>query len=175
VTYVAGIDSSTKTGVAILTMDQHGTDIVKLEATYLVKQNEFTGLTRAGMIANEVIKILRGWPVELVVIENYSFGSKFNMAMLVEIGTITRYFVKQEGYTLMTVSPSTMKKFVAGVGTAQKNLILKEAHKKWGFDFTDDNECDAACLGVMGLAYLGHYKPPNKVMAEAAAKLIVCN
>jgi Holliday junction resolvasome RuvABC endonuclease subunit len=174
-TYVAGIDSSTKTGVAIMGMDPHGTDIVKIEATYLVKQNEFTGLTRAGMIANEVIKILRGWPVELVVIENYSFGSKFNMAMLVEIGTITRYFVKQEGYTLMTVAPTTLKKFVTGKGAAMKNLVLKEAHKKWGFDFSDDNECDAACLGVMGLAYLGHYKPPNKAMIESAAKLTVCN
>jgi hypothetical protein len=58
----------------------------------------------------------------------------------------------------LIIPPTTLKKYVTGAGTGQKNQMILHTYKKWGPTFTDDNACDAyglarLCSGDGKLAY----------------------
>ena len=80
--------------------------------------------------------------------EGYAYSS--TMAhMAGEIGAITKLDLKfwcwdSAAQYPMIVSPSMLKKFIAGKGTGvNKNQILLNVYKKWGVEFTDDNAADS--------------------------------
>jgi Holliday junction resolvasome RuvABC endonuclease subunit len=54
-----------------------------------------------------------------------------------------------------TVPPATLKKYATGKGTADKTAMAIAALKRLGREFSNDNECDAFWLQIMGLDVLG--------------------
>lgn len=146
---VVGLDLSTKAGVARLAYDKG------LKAQLL---NEITaigkGVPRAIEIATKVDRKVESWKPQLVVLENYGFSNKHTLVTMVEIGTLVRYNLLVSGYFWIEVTPTTLKKFVCGTGGAKKDLVMKEAYKRWGVEGTD-NEVDAFCLGMFGFAVAG--------------------
>jgi Holliday junction resolvasome RuvABC endonuclease subunit len=72
------------------------------------------------------------------------------------------------GIPYIEISPNGLKKFVTGKGSGKKEVIMLEAYKRWGIEGTND-EVDAYCLAMVGLAYHGHITMP-KVNMEALKK-----
>jgi len=93
--------------------------------------------------------------IDLAVIEDYSFGSRgcaiFSSG---ELGGVIRLYLYLEKNDFLLVSPATLKKYVAGKGNADKDVMLKEVFKKWGQDFDDDNIADAYSLARAGELFL---------------------
>jgi hypothetical protein len=54
-----------------------------------------------------------------------------------------------------TVPPATLKKYATGRGNADKTAMAVSAYKRSGREFSDDNQCDAYWLYVMGQEALG--------------------
>ncbi|HUV67023.1 MAG TPA: hypothetical protein VMW24_24260, partial [Sedimentisphaerales bacterium] len=51
------------------------------------------------------------------------------------------------------------KKFVAGKGNADKDLMLKEVLKRFALDLDNHNVADAVGLLYIGLALIGNWQP----------------
>jgi Holliday junction resolvasome RuvABC endonuclease subunit len=90
--------------------------------------------------------------------EGYAMGAKGKVFHLGELGGITKMALARHDIYPLIIPPTTLKKYVTGVGTGQKNQILLHTYKKWGQTFTDDNAADAyglarLCSGDGKLAY----------------------
>ncbi len=140
---VIGLDISTKVGFAHITASSHGgfktNDIKTLKYT-----GKETGVSvvRAGTIAKLVLEEVVLINPDVVMIEDYSYGSKFNLATMVTIGALVRYELHNASIPYLVASPGAIKKFVTGKGSAKKDSMMKEAYKSWGVEGTDD-EIDA--------------------------------
>lgn len=107
---------------------------------------------------------------DLVVMEGYSFASKFNREQMGELGGAVKLAIAYRGPSLIVVQPTTLKKFVTGTGNAKKNVMLQQVYKRWGMEFSDDNQADAYSLVKFGQAYLGEYPRLPKAMSEVVEK-----
>jgi crossover junction endodeoxyribonuclease RuvC len=168
--FFAGVDASTKTGAAVVTCKDNKPVLL---AKAVLSNKSCSGVARALFIADSLLEMLTQYEIKLVVMEGYSYGSTQRIVDMVEIGTIIRYQLLRAGFVLKLCPPSNLKKFVTGVGNADKKRVILDAHKRWGFDLSDDNECDAACLATMAAAHSGAYIP-SKAMLDEAAKLLIC-
>lgn len=171
-----GVDSSTKTGLAFITMEGN---VPKLLRTMIVTIESIVGFARsqwlAAKVKDEIAEMIgRGYSPGPVFIEGYSFASEFQLPTLVEIGTLTRLVLLEDGHELYIASPMTLKKFATDEGKGKKAAVVLGAYKRWGFSLTDDNRCDAAVLAVMAAAQDGAYVPPTKPMKEALNGVVLC-
>lgn len=166
-----GLDPSTHFGFAAVDVYLKspvvlGTDVIEAPGR---------GIERALALTDQIIERIGAYEnVDMIVVEGYSFASTQRLVDLVEIGTILRYQLMKTGLPFKLCPPSSLKKFVTGKGNSDKKRVILDAHKKWKFDLHDDNECDAACLAMMGMAY--HSKGPFTAAQFAeATKLLSCN
>lgn len=90
-------------------------------------------------------------------LEGLSYGSMGQrLAQLAGLHYYIRTKLVEKEKNFEIIPPTTLKKFVAGKGNVNKNVMLKEAYKKWGVDFNNDNLCDAYCLARMSFEkYIG--------------------
>jgi Holliday junction resolvasome RuvABC endonuclease subunit len=86
-------------------------------------------------------------------VEGYAFGAKTNREVLGEWGGQVRLRAWERGWTVITVPPTVLKKFVLGRGVGEKSLVLQQVLKKWAFEAADDNEGDAYALMRFGLLH----------------------
>lgn len=107
----------------------------------------------------------------LAYIEGYGFASQMAHA-LGELGGALKLALYEYGWTIVNVPPSTLKKFVTGKGNAEKDTMMLECFKRWGYSATDNNDCDAYCLRQFGLAHQG-IAACTKAQAECFKKLEV--
>jgi len=95
---------------------------------------------------------------DLFVIEGVSFASSGQTAL--QMGylqfSIREHILYVLGQGFIDVSPLQLKKFALGKGSGDKNLILKEVYKRWGYDTDNDNLADAFVLAKTGEAYLNY-------------------
>lgn len=105
-------------------------------------------------------------------IEGYSFGSAFKREQLGELGGALRLVLIEAGWDVVVVPPTTLKKFVVGTGVAEKDRMMLECFKRWGYSPTDNNDCDAYALRQLGLAHQG-VADATKAQRECFAKLDV--
>jgi crossover junction endodeoxyribonuclease RuvC len=113
---------------------------------------------------------------DLIVIEGFSYGSKgrsvFDIAYL-------GWRIREELERLRTgdnipwleVPPSQLKKFATGQGNANKEIILQQVYKRWGVEFSDNNQADAYVLAQIGRAYLGETDDLTAFQQEVIANL----
>ncbi len=73
--------------------------------------------------------------------------------------------------SFLIVTPNQAKKFVTGKGSAEKSIMLREIHRRWGVVAGNDNEGDAAALAYVGLAFRGGLEGLTVPMKEVVSKL----
>lgn len=91
--------------------------------------------------------------VGLLVVEGYAFGAMYNREALGEWGGVLRVLAYSAGWDLLVVPPAALKRFVLGKGVGEKNLMLREVSKRYAYDATDDDDCDAYALMQLGVQY----------------------
>lgn len=97
---------------------------------------------------------------DLVVIEGYSHGSKYQTHALGELGGVIRLTIWCMNIRYADVPPPVRMKVATGKGQAKKEHVLAEAIQRLGYQGHDNNEADA--LWLLQLA-LHHYGLPGAV------------
>lgn len=165
--HVMGIDPSTRTGIAIVerTNWEGPPTIPEVRESAEIHFPKLIGFERLSAIAGEVMALYEKWKPKFVVIEGYALYNVTSIIPVVEVGTVIRYFLWQEGASVYECNPSTLKKFVCGTGKAKKDQMMLGVFKRWGYEGTD-NQCDAVGLAMYGLAHPNGppqpVKKPNK-------------
>jgi crossover junction endodeoxyribonuclease RuvC len=155
-----GFDTSTWTGIA----KSDG------EGDYMGKSIhvELKGWARVQSIADSARRTLLAWKPDLGIIEDYALGMKKSPAGIVtqvEIGTMIRSLLYENGVPWIEVRPSTLKKWTTGDGHADKVKMAVFVKKLWGFESPSDDVIDAFALAQLGqhLAHVGLKTLPNGV------------
>ncbi len=147
---IMGVDTSTKTGYVIL--DDEG-EVLKVGVLHFKPEPQ--RFSRFHKYAGDLLALLNKYEVDLVIIEGYSFGSRYGVQGQYELGTVLRMMMYMNDYRFVEVAPTSLKKFVVGKGNAKKDLMLLGVYKRWDFDTEDDNEADAYGLAQFGRALIG--------------------
>lgn len=161
---VMGLDISTKTGVAVLDLQNPGPPLLTMETVQFKKvkgrddRHQFARWAEYELALSQLVVD----PPTLVVIEGYGFASH-SLSVSVEVGTHLRRVLYTKGIPWVEVAPAKLKKFVTGVGKGDKDVMMLEAYKRFGIYTKDNDQCDAACLAFAG-AYL--INPPHVKLPE---------
>jgi Holliday junction resolvasome RuvABC endonuclease subunit len=142
-----GIDLSlTSTGVCV------GGDSVAIVS----KQR---GTARLIEISEKILELASSSRPTAILIEGYSFGSKFSRAHAIgELGGVVKSLLVKHGYPIIDIPPTCRAKFATGKGNAGKKEVLFAVFAISGINFTGpsaDDVCDAWVLEQMVLARLG--------------------
>lgn len=104
----------------------------------------------------------------VVFLEGYAFNKHHSSEALAEFGWALRVaLLERHPRAVVEVPNSTVKKFAAGKGNANKAAVGSKLTKRFGVVFSTDNEADAFGLAVLGRAVLGLWKPETKPQLEA--------
>ncbi len=82
----------------------------------------------------------------LVCIEDFAFSRQNQAHHLGGLGWIIRVMMHEENIPFVVVGTSQVKKFATGKGNAKKPEVMLAVYKRWGREFTSDNEADAFVL-----------------------------
>lgn len=94
-------------------------------------------------------------PIELAVIEDAAYGSPNRVVVgkLCALAGIFKFILEAKGIDYLEVSPTFVKRYVCGKGTAEKYQVSNELDKKYGIAFENDpgfDLSDAAALATWG-------------------------
>lgn len=143
------------TAVLGLDLSLTSTGMSNGSSVWTVKPMKRTGYERLRYICEEVTH--RAWAAEpdLVCVEGPSYGSKGGHEH--ERGGLWWMVTEQldrEGWPVVVVPPSSLKKFATGKGNANKDaMVLATARRFSWFDGGND-EADALWLAAMGYDHL---------------------
>lgn len=128
--------------------------------TGLFKSNpKETPLLRMMDLASATLHLFGPHPPQLVVLEGFAYGRANQAHQMGGLGYLVRKALHDNGYRWIEVAPSALKKFVSGSGNANKDVMLKNVYKRFGFDTNDNNIADAVGLLYVGLALEGLWEP----------------
>ena len=121
-----------------------------------------TGVAYRGILSDyietQIQNHLKYAKPDMVMLEGYSFQSKFNREQMGELGGIVRLACWRAHVDVTLVPPTTLKKAMIGnAGTgATKTSMQKALLDKFGYEIKQDDEADAMALLLLGEAsYLG--------------------
>jgi len=118
-----------------------------------------TGAERLSRISNEIQNLVISHPIDVVIIEGYSFASRNSQAHSIgELGGAVRMRLWETGVSYVEVPPTCRAKFATGKGNASKTEVISSISAKTGLTFTGqgaDDECDAWVLEQMALTFIG--------------------
>lgn len=140
----------------------------------LIVPSTETGPRRLAELRDGMLGVLGALRPRIIMVDGYSYESKFNREVMAEIGGIVRvalwehYHLRKSPPTIAIVPPPNMKKFV---GARRKDEIRLAVYKQWGFEAKTDDEVDAHALAQYGRAYVGDAAPLNQRQREALAAL----
>ena len=99
----------------------------------------------------------------LVVIEGLAFGVRNATALtqLSGLNYLLRSLLLESDIPFIICQPTTLKKFITGSGKGEKDKMMMNVFKNYGFEAFDNNVCDAASLAFCGAAVIG--KPIKKL------------
>lgn len=153
----AGIDLSL-TGTGVVIIDENGD--LKHQKLIKSKKNGDTPteeLIRIRGIRDEVDKeiIALGKRPSLAAIEGPAFMVR-NATALVQLGALS-YMVREslfdQNIPFIIVAPTSLKKYLTGKGTCDKNIMLMETFKRYDLSFFDDNLCDGHALAQVAMSF----------------------
>lgn len=134
--------------------------------------NDLRGVARLSALKKALESFLDSLPykVERAAIEGYSFGyskkrvgkgtyvsARNNLSQLGESGGIVRVVLFERGIDYVSISPAELKSCFSGDRSASKEDMMLAAKRLYKRDFTDNNECDAFALHVIGNNYWKDY------------------
>jgi Holliday junction resolvasome RuvABC endonuclease subunit len=96
----------------------------------------------------------------LCIIEDYAYGapSRTVIVKLAELGGVFKSVLEAKNVDYLQVSPSAIKKFITGKGTAEKHIVAQELSKRYCIAFPQDpgfDLSDAAAAAVWGVNHAG--------------------
>lgn len=89
------------------------------------------------------------------IVENFPFTRNNSAGQLGMVHGIVHLYSHQCSIPLLTVPPSTLKKFGTGKGNATKPDMRMALFKRMDLDVKDDNQVDAWWLRALGFFLLG--------------------
>jgi crossover junction endodeoxyribonuclease RuvC len=145
-----GIDPSLRgTGVCFLTGD--------VLTPHFLPENKLRGAKRLVELRRRLddhLVLVRPKP-QIAVIEGYSYDSINRLADLAEWGGQVKVELFGHGVPYIVVTPTQLKQFATGNGSADKDKVMEWVEKKWGLCVDgNDNLADAAVLAKIGEVYL---------------------
>jgi crossover junction endodeoxyribonuclease RuvC len=154
-----GLDLSlANTGVAILGKDGKVLycDLVKSKPSGDLPIDELLRLLTIRKTIEELIFRVAPDSIPLVLIENMAFGVRKTSALTQLSGL--NYFIREmclgNDWPFCLIFPTSLKKFVAQVGNAHKDIMILETYKRWGVSLLNENLADAYGLAQVGRALL---------------------
>lgn len=103
--------------------------------------------------------------IRWVVMEGYNYGAArgrkgFNQSMgrlfdIGELGGMIKMFMHDDHIPLLIVPPASLKMFVTGNGSAQKDQMIAAVYRQWDVLTKSDNIADAIGLYQFMKAFLG--------------------
>lgn len=89
----------------------------------------------------------------VIAIEGYSMGSNLRQqSRIVELGAVIRHELLPRYDLILEPTPSQVKKFAAGKGTAKKDEVRLAVYKRWKFEAQTNDEVDAFVLARIAQA-----------------------
>ena len=150
---IAGLDLSlTETGYVFLKVGE--TSLSSIIEKQGVIKTPLKAEARLDFILKTVIKLVVEMQPLLICIENYSFGSKFNLPQAGELAGLIKHFLWKNKFNFKLVSPHELKKFVCGKGGVKKEVILLHTYKRYNETFENNNICDAFVLSKIAEAII---------------------
>lgn len=98
-------------------------------------------------------RIYKAMPM-LVAIEGYSDGSIGRWFDIGEGGGVVKLMLYELGVPVIIVAPKSLKRFVTGNGSAEKDQVIREVEKRYGVKTKDDNIADAVGLAQVAWVWL---------------------
>jgi crossover junction endodeoxyribonuclease RuvC len=117
---------------------------------------EMGELFRLNWIRDKVLDLVR-WRdrgVALVIVEGFAFARPNQAHQLGGLGYVVRHALWKAQMPWVDVAPAALKKYVTGRGNAQKDAVMRDVYKRWGFEAKDNNVADAFGLWKIGCALL---------------------
>jgi len=172
---IIGLDLSlTGTGVIVL---KEG----KLDCEQLIKSKPSSDRSykaetlRLMKIRDQIAEIADTKEPTLALIEGLAFAIRSTTALvqLAGLNYLVREMLVERNIPFIIVSPTTLKKFITGSGTAKKDVMLLETFKRYGISFADDNLADGYALSRCGLALLGEETEKLTLKQQEVVKLLM--
>lgn len=120
---------------------------------------ESKGAERLSRISNNIVDVIMNNPIDIVVIEGYSFASRNSQAHSIgELGGAVRMKIWERGVPYIDIPPTCRAKFATGKGNANKNEVISAISAKTGIAWAGagaDDRCDAWILEQMALTKMG--------------------
>lgn len=108
----------------------------------------------------------------VVVVEHYAFAAKFGKVFdRCEFGGLLRYQLINDGYRVVEIEPTVLKKYATGKGRADKAEVVSVASLVVGRPISSDDEADAINAAHVAAALVGLRVPSNKYQRDTVAKL----
>jgi len=85
-------------------------------------------------------------PITLIAIEGYAYSRPNQAHQMGELGGVLRLLLHWVGHSWIEVAPSALKKFATGQGNADKDQVMLQVYKRWGFEAPTNNVADAFVL-----------------------------
>ena len=103
---------------------------------------------------------LRDKRTDFVVIEDNAYGapSRIVVTKLSALNTLFKVACEHADIDYLEISPSLVKKWVTGKGTAEKHIVAQELKRRFGIAFDNDKGydlSDAAALAAWGVEHFG--------------------
>lgn len=147
-----GIDPSL-TGTAVVVLENDNTEPVECR---MCRVGDSRGMDRVLEIEKLMARTIydarssRGLAVPVTVaIEHYSYGSKFNVVDLVQLGTVLRLSLIRRQYPYLDPSPGQVKKFAGIKGKTKPKAACETL---WGFKPKNADIADAYVLAQIARA-----------------------
>lgn len=135
--FVLGIDPSvTATGLVLISTNEGWI------STKVLQYPEHKGIVRLQLLAESFDSFLKTYAPDMAVIEGYVRGS-FSVITNVEIGILLRMKLHERNIPWYVCPPTTLKKWVAGKGTAKKPEMAIAVKDRWQFVSPSDDVVDA--------------------------------
>lgn len=131
--------------------------------------SKVNGVERLGDLRGYFKILINNERPDLVVIEDYSYGSANKAHQLGEWGGVLRLLLHDLAVPVVFVAPSALKSWATGKGNAKKELVVSEITHRAGKCFGNSDEADAWALWAMASAAYGQ---PVLVMPKDRQKAI---
>lgn len=160
-----GLDLSTKAGIAVV---EFGKKVIHAEE---VEFKKLRGMERVSELSSRVLDVVEKYQPDKIVIEGLFIGRTSSAIVLAEINSIIRYYLWQNEMQYIDVPATSLKKWLTGKGNAQKDTMMMEVYKQFGYESKTNNIADAVALGMFGLCVLGdQFTEAQKSMMRAVLK-----
>lgn len=164
--------------VLALDLSLTATGVADIDGTPYTIASKEKGAARLHDIRTQVTRYLDGggttWRAGLVAIEGYAFGRANQAHQMGELGGVIRHLLWMLTVPMVEVSPSQVKQYACGKGSAKKDDVFAAAIRRLGYEGNSKDEADALWLRALVLDALGH--PVVTVPAQhrkALAKVVL--